>query len=168
MPHFRSVFVTAVVLIVAGAAFALDARGAAAEAPLPYVAYGGGLTRGQVVEALVGDRTVGHTTADNAGHWKMVIEARDAVNGDTITFTLDGAPTGKSVQFQGGLFPLPPGIVLGASSGVPVATPPAAPARPAAAPPARPGASPRPQTGCTRAGRPIPCARPATKAPVHS
>lgn len=167
MSHIRPVVVAALVLLLAGAGLIFDGRGAAAEAPLPYVAYGGGLTRGQVVEALVGDRTVGHTTADAAGHWKLTIEARDAVNGDTIVFTLDGVTTGKSVQFQGGRFPLPPGIILGTSSGAPTASPPAAPARAAVAP-ARPGGAPRPQTGCTRAGRTIPCARPATKPPVHS
>ncbi|MFA7248589.1 MAG: hypothetical protein WC273_03065 [Dehalococcoidia bacterium] len=134
---------------------------ASAQAALPYVAYGSGLKAGQVVEALVGATPVGRATADRAGRWKIQIEPGSASNGDVVTFTLDGASTGKSIEFQGGHFPLPPGLALAGSAGAakPAAT---ATPRPATTATPRPRPTPTPKAACTLAGRPIACA-PAAK-----
>ena len=145
-----------------------------AQAALPYVAYGSGLAAGQVVEAFVEGASVGRTTADASGRWKIQVEPDSAKSGDHIVFHVDGTATDKSTIFESGRFPLPPGIALGVSSvagratatPVPgaVATPTLTP-RPTATPRTKPAVVPRPAS-CTRNGRPIPCtpSRPAPPA----
>jgi hypothetical protein len=135
---------------------------ASAQAALPYVAYGVGLQHGQRVEAVVGGGVIAHATADASGRWKLMIEAGSAANGDTVSFNVDGVATGKTVQFQGGRFPAPPGIALSASTATPKAA--TATATPTATPHATPRPAPKPTTGCTKAGKPVSCARAASKA----
>ena len=146
-------------VLIAGATFGPGSR-ASAQAALPYVAYGVGLERGQVVEALAHGTAVGRATADGAGRWKMTIEPGPVANGDEMTFTVDGVETGKTVEFHAGRFPAPPGIALAAAkvvSGGPTATAaPAATAKAAAQP--RPTATPKPKAACTKNGRPVVCA----------
>lgn len=165
MPHVRPLLISllAAVTLAVGALSVTRVQVASAQAALPYVAYGTGLSRGQVVEALVGGAVVARTTADGAGHWKLLIEPPAASNGDTVAFNVDGAGTGKSVVFQSGRFPAPPGIALGAAT----STAPAAQAAPAvtATPSPTPRATPTAKPGCTKNGRPVACARPAPKTP---
>lgn len=146
----------------------LGASTATAQAALPYFAYGIGLRGGQVVEALADGVLAGRATADPRGRWTMLIEPGRVNEGDVIAFTVDGVATGRSVKFQSGRFPAPPGIALAPSV---AATEPsqAATARPSATP--RPTATPRttttprPKGACTSNGRAVPCT-PATLQPL--
>jgi hypothetical protein len=141
---------------------ALGASTATAQAALPYLAYGVGLQRGQVVEALADGALAGRATADPRGRWMMLIEPGRVKDGDIIAFTVDGVASGVSVKFQSGRFPAPPGIALAASA--PAAEPARTPAaRPVATP--RPTSTPRPKATCTSNGRAVPCA-PATLQPL--
>lgn len=148
--------------------FAGQAQPAAAQPALPYVAYGVGLKSGQVVEALLESTVVGRATADRAGRWKIAIDPDPAAEGDRITFSVDGVPSGKSIEFASGRFPAPPGIQLGASPApTSTATPSPRPApRPAVTPAATPRATPRAVLNCVRSGRPVVCA--ATPAPIRA
>lgn len=99
---------------------------AMAQPALPYKAYGSGLRAGQVVQALKGTSTeVARATVDANGNWSMDIMPDKAAPGDSIRFTLDGAPTNQAITFQNGLFPLPPGLslTLAAAGVVPVPAP---------------------------------------------
>ena len=145
-----------------------SAEPVAALPALPYVAYGAGLKAGQVVEALLDSTAVGRVTADRAGRWKISIEPGPTAEGDRITFSVDGVPSGKSIVFASGQFPAPPGIQLGAAPAPTVTSTPAprpAP-RPAATPSAVPRATPRAVPGCVRNGRPVICATPVPIRPV--
>lgn len=160
------------VLALGGALVLGTTRDALAQAALPYMAYGSGLAAGQSIEALVGTTSVGQTSADRFGQWRLPIEPSASVkNGDHVTFSLDGTPTSKSITFQSGQFPRPPGIQLGVA---PAATPtPAATSTPKPMPratpkpattPSVPGAiarpTPRATSACTLRGMPIACAAP--------
>ena len=139
---------------------------ASAQAALPYLAYGVGLTSGQVVEAYLGDTSVGRTTADAAGRWKIQIApagaGTGAENGDRITFRVDGRPAGSSVEFRSGHFPPPPGIALGVASAQP--SPPPPPSL-RATPAPRATVTSKAKPTCTKNGRPIACsAKPSAAA----
>lgn len=94
-----------------------------AQAALPYKAYGTSLQPGQTVEAFNGTTSVGRTTADATGNWVLDIQATSAVANDTITFTLDGKPTGASIVFTAGQFSTAPGLTLVATTAAPTTTP---------------------------------------------
>ena len=149
-----------VVLGVIGGALVLGgARPASAQAALPYVAYGAGLVDGQIVEAFVGTTSLGRTTVDRLGHWRLQIEPGTAANGDRVTFAVDDKPSSVSVTFQSGRFLLPPGIQLGAAPAPAVHPTPSPSARPSATPTATPTRTPL----CTSHGKRIACAAPTAR-----
>jgi hypothetical protein len=91
---------------------ALTSAPAPAASPLPYRAFGSGLDAGQLVEAYNGTTVVGRVIADHYGDWILDIAPSEAVDGDTITFSLDGARSKTSIVFHSGHFSPPPGIAL--------------------------------------------------------
>lgn len=166
----RTRFLVLMAVMVLGAVGAVGAASrVSAQAALPYLAYGMGVKGGQVVEAFAGDVSVGRVAANAAGQWRIYIQpGADVVNGTRISFTLDGAPSGKTVVFESGHFTPPPGVVLGAS--VPVASVRASAPAPSLVATPEPSSTPRvaptPKPACTKNGRPIACATPAPKPTV--
>jgi len=81
----------------------------------PFKAWGPGLKSGEVVRAFKGSAQVGQTTVTSAGTWEMDIQSAGAasvVNGDKITFTVEGRVAAESATFNIGQFVLPPGLTL--------------------------------------------------------
>lgn len=91
---------------------------ASAQTAAPFTAYGSGVEAGAEVEAFVGGRTCGSTTADASGQWTLQIATSDPCRpraGDTITFRLDGQRTNGSATFAAG------GAPEDVASGIPLA-----------------------------------------------
>ena len=91
-------------------------------AGLPYQAYGSGLRAGATVEAFKGTTSAGRATVDVLGNWVLIISSDVAVQGDTVTFKVDGAAAAQTVTFvNGGYSPLP-GLALTVAAPVAVPT----------------------------------------------
>ena len=84
---------------------------------LPYQAYGAGLVAGQQVLALNHGATVASATVDAEGNWVLNIPAGSAVDGDVISFTLNGSAVAQTTVFQPGGFVQPPGLALTLTAG---------------------------------------------------
>ena len=85
--------------------FGAVATAAHAQVP-PFTAYGSGLKAGDKVEAFDGTKSCGTATADANGNWILQIASNAPCNpagGDTLTFTLNGAPTSASESCSVGL-----------------------------------------------------------------
>ncbi len=78
---------------------------ASAQQAAPFTAYGVGLQSGQVVEVFDGSASCGSVTADGSGQWLIQISATSPCaprEGDTLSFTLDGASTSARETFKTG------------------------------------------------------------------
>ena len=82
----------------------------------PYLAYGVGLTSGDVVAASINGVDCGSTTADANGEWVLTIDGAtcNASAGDTIDFTLNGEAVTETASYASAGTP--------ASDGYPAAT----------------------------------------------
>lgn len=95
----------------------VDARVATQPVP-PFLAYGVGLTAGDVVKATVGGTDCGSTTVNAKGEWVIQISATAPVkNGDTIDFWLNGAAAEQTAVYTSGNsvsgeYPGPMGVPL--------------------------------------------------------
>ena len=112
--------------------FGAVATAAHAQVP-PFTAYGSGLRAGDKVEAFDGTRSCGTANADANGNWILQIASNAPCNpaaNDTITFTLNGAPTSASETYKAGGAPkdVARGITLTVTGSVPTPVPTGAPA----------------------------------------
>lgn len=101
--------------------FASFAASASAQTP-PFVAYGTGQTAGAVVGAWIGDVACGEATVDADGNWVLNVEAAGdcaPVEGDTISFTVDGVAQNETATYSAGGAPedVAAGITLTAAAG---------------------------------------------------
>jgi hypothetical protein len=101
---FGQIGVAVAVLLGAILVFGAPATDAHAQSA-PFTAYGIGVAAGQVVVAYDGAASCGSTTVDVGGNWMIAISAEAPCHphdGDTITFTLQGRPTGASESWRTG------------------------------------------------------------------
>ncbi len=106
---------------VAAVLFASFAASASAQTP-PFTAYGTGLTAGSVVTAWIGDTACGEATVDADGNWLIYVQAGGdcaPVDGDTISFQVDGAAQNETATYSAGGAPadVATGITLTAAAG---------------------------------------------------
>ena len=96
------------------APFALSAGTASAQGPDVAQYYGTGLEAGDVVAAMVGDNECATTTVDASGNWVLrVNKTCPAQDGDTVSFTLNGAMAEQTESWKAGGTPSDPaGIML--------------------------------------------------------
>jgi hypothetical protein len=86
--------VTALAAFMLSMGVALHATTANAQQP-PAVFYGKGLKSGDKVEAFIGGKSCGTSTANTAGEWTIQVSATAACGptaGAAVTFTLNGSP----------------------------------------------------------------------------
>ena len=91
-------------LTVATLLFGAFVTSANAQVP-PFTAYGSGLTAGDTVEAWVNSVSCGMATVDADGNWLLQIDSASAcapVDGDAISFTLNGATTDAAEVYKAG------------------------------------------------------------------
>lgn len=89
---------------VAAVLFGATSASANAQTP-PFTAYGTGLTAGAVVGAWIGDTACGEATVDADGNWLIYVEAAGdcaPVDGDEISFTVDGAAAAETAVYSAG------------------------------------------------------------------
>jgi len=89
---------------VAAVLFGAISASANAQTP-PFTAYGTGLTAGAVVGAWIGDTACGEATVDADGNWLIYVEAAGdcaPVDGDEISFTIDGAAAAETAVYSAG------------------------------------------------------------------
>ncbi len=86
----------------------------------PYLAYGVGLTSGDVVAASVNDVDCGSATADANGEWVLSIDGDtcNASTGDTIDFTLNGEAVTETASYASAGTPVSDGYP--AATGIPM------------------------------------------------
>ncbi len=119
---------------VAAVALMMFATIASAQVP-PMTVYGVGLKAGDKVEVFDGAKSCGTATADASGQWQLQIASNatcSPADGDTLTFTLNGAPTTAKETYKAGGAPanVANGVTLTASA---TATPTATSTAPAPA-----------------------------------
>lgn len=71
----------------------------------PFTAYGTGLDAGAEVTAWIGEDACGEATADADGNWLIYVEAGGdcaPVEGDEISFQLDGADANETATYVAG------------------------------------------------------------------
>ena len=107
--------------------FGAVATAAHAQVP-PFTADGSGLKAGDKVESFDGTKSCGTATADANGNWILQIASNAPCNpaaNDTLTFTLNGAPTSASETYKAGGAPkdVARGITLTVTGGVPTPVP---------------------------------------------
>ena len=91
-------------IAVAAVLFGAISASANAQTP-PFTAYGTGLTAGAVVGAWIGDTACGEATVDADGNWLIYVEAAGdcaPVDGDEISFTIDGAAAAETAVYSAG------------------------------------------------------------------
>jgi hypothetical protein len=89
---------------VAAVLFGAISASANAQTP-PFTAYGTGLTAGAVVGAWIGDTACGEAPVDADGNWLIYVEASGdcaPVDGDEISFTIDGAAAAETAVYSAG------------------------------------------------------------------
>lgn len=106
---------------VAAVLFASFAASASAQTP-PFTAYGTGLTPGATVGAWIGTVACGTAEVDADGNWLIYVQAGGEcapVEGDTISFTIDGGATNETATYTAGGAPadVATGITLTAVAG---------------------------------------------------
>ena len=86
----------------------------------PYLAYGVGLTSGDVVAASINTVDCGSTTADANGEWVLSIDGAtcNASSGDTIDFTLNGEAVTETASYASAGTPVSDGYP--AATGIPM------------------------------------------------
>lgn len=115
---------------VAAVLFASFAASASAQTP-PFTAYGTGQTPGATVAALIGTNACGTATVDADGNWLIYVQAGGdcaPVEGDTISFTVNGVAQNETATYTAGGAPadVANGITLTAAAaggGTPAPTP---------------------------------------------
>ena len=97
----------------------------------PFTAYGGGLTDGDSVEALIDGNSCGSTTVDSSGEWVLIINEGDCGGSaggptNTISFYLNGSAANETETWSAGGAPTDAvnGISLTAADGGGEVTPP--------------------------------------------
>ena len=86
----------------------------------PYLAYGVGLTSGDVVAASINGVDCGSATADANGEWVLAIDGAtcNASTGDTIDFTLNGEAVTETASYASAGTPVSDGYP--AATGIPM------------------------------------------------
>ena len=91
-----------------------------AQAAPPHLVYGVGLTSGDVVAVSINGVDCGSTTANADGEWVMSINGAtcNALEGDTIGFTLNGEAVTETASYKSGGTPISGGYP--AATGIPM------------------------------------------------
>lgn len=104
MALIRKMAALGTAMAVAAVLFGAFAASANAQVP-PFTAYGTGLESGAVVEAWIGDDACGEATVDGDGNWLIYVQAGGdcaPVDGDEISFTIDGDATNETATYSAG------------------------------------------------------------------
>lgn len=116
-------------IALAAVLFGALAASASAQTTPPFRAYGTGLTPGAVVTAHIDGELCSTATVDADGNWVMNVPDGDTcapVEGDVISFQIDGQATNETAVYQSGGAPanVATGITLTlADAATPTATP---------------------------------------------
>ena len=126
----RASLLAVIMTAVVGLGLAL-APTAHAQVTLPFTVYGGGLTEGDTVEALIDGNSCGSATVDSNGEWGPIsINVGDcndaAADGSTVMFYLNGEAADQTETFSQAGAPADPvnGVSLTVSEGGGEVTPP--------------------------------------------
>lgn len=104
MALIRKIAGLSAAMAVAAVLFGAISASANAQTP-PFTAYGTGLTAGAVVGAWIGETACGEATVDADGNWLIYVEASGdcaPVDGDEISFTIDGAAAAETAVYSAG------------------------------------------------------------------
>lgn len=91
-------------IAIAAVMFGALSASANAQTP-PFTAYGTGLEAGAEVTAWIGEDACGEATVDDDGNWLIYVEAAGdcaPVDGDEISFQIDGAATNETAVYEAG------------------------------------------------------------------